>query len=179
MVVIPFLLRKAAPEDLSGVMAVMDSAVETTRPREWFVPDGPDYLAVHLDGKQGFILIAEAVSGRIAAYLMVHFPGPSPENLGYSLGFSQKALQQSAHMDSTAVLPAFRGNRLQRRLLVQAEQELAKMGYCHLLATVHPDNRYSLQSFLAQGYHIAATLPKYGGLPRHILHKEIAQPKGG
>ncbi len=76
-------------------------------------------------------------------------------------------------MDSAAVLPAFRGFHLQRRLMKTAEEELQREGFRYLCCTVHPDNKSSLQSVLSQGYRIAKTCEKYGGFPRHILIREL------
>ena len=168
-----FILREAGPGDLDGVMNVMEAAARLTRPKEWFVPDDADYVAAHLDMRQGFVQAAEAEDGRIAAFFMVHFPGLADNNLGRELGFSEQELLRCAHMDSAAVLPEYRGFGLQRRLCRMAEQRAGEKGFRHLLCTVHPDNRFSLQNMQQSGYEIRTTLLKYGGLPRHILLKEL------
>ncbi|MBQ4050678.1 MAG: GNAT family N-acetyltransferase, partial [Oscillospiraceae bacterium] len=94
-------------------------------------------------------------------------------NLGRELSFSKDQLLLCAHMDSAAVLPGYRGHKLQARLCAMAEQELKKLGYRYLLCTVHPDNRFSLQNMQKSGYEIQKTMFKYGGLPRHILLKTL------
>ncbi len=78
-----------------------------------------------------------------------------------------------AHMDTAVVLPQYRGAHLQRRLMKAAEKELRKEGFRYLCCTVHPDNRYSRESVLSQGYHVAASVKKYGGYPRDILVKDL------
>ena len=95
------------------------------------------------------------------------------ENLGRDIGLPESELGKVAHMDSAAVLPAFRGFHLQRRLMKTAEEELRKEGFRYLCCTVHPDNESSLRSVLSQGYRIAKTCEKYGGSPRHILVREL------
>ena len=95
------------------------------------------------------------------------------ENLGRDIGLPESELGKVAHMDSAAVLPAFRGFHLQRRLMKAAEEELQREGFRYLCCTVHPDNKSSLQSVLSQGYRIAKTCEKYGGFPRHILVREL------
>ncbi|MPN33003.1 hypothetical protein SDC9_180486 [bioreactor metagenome] len=74
-------------------------------------------------------------------------------------------------MDSMAVLPAYRGHKIQKQMVAAGENELAALGYRHLFCTVHPDNHYSLSNLLELGYTIIVTIRKYGGLPRHILYK--------
>ena len=117
------------------------------------------------------MLAAQAENGEIAGFFLIHIPGLTEKNLGRSLGLPAEELPAVAHMDSAAVLPAYRGNGLQARLLREAERRLAGGPYSIWMSTVHPDNRYSLANMLAQGYQVAATMKKYGGLDRHILIK--------
>lgn len=92
------------------------------------------------------------------------------------MNLDPEALDRVAHMDSLAVRPRFRGRGLQYQLMASAEQYLMTTSYCHLMGTVHPDNRYSLGNFLKLGYRIVTTTKKYGGLPRHVLYKSISNP---
>lgn len=75
-------------------------------------------------------------------------------------------------MDSAAVYPEYRGQGLQKRLLEEAEKEIRRAGKRILLCTVHPDNPYSLQNVLKQGYTIQKRAEKYGSV-RYILRKDI------
>ena len=168
-----FILRQAGEADLSGIMTVMDTAARLTEPKEWFVSDDADYVEAHLESEKGFVFIAED-SGTVAAFFMVHFPGLSENSLGRELGFSGEELLLCAHMDSAAVLPEYRGHKLQARLCALAEEELKKRGYRYLLCTVHPDNRFSLENMQQSGYEIKKTMLKYGGLKRHILLKSLS-----
>jgi len=165
-----FILRQAGTGDLAGIMRVMDTAAALTEPKEWFVSDDANYVAAHLSTEKGFVLTAET-EGVIAAYFMVHFPGADDNNLGRELGFSDEELLLTAHMDSAAVLPEYRGYRLQARLCAMAEEKLRAAGYRYLVCTVHPDNRFSLSNMQRSGYEIKKTMLKYGGLRRHILLK--------
>lgn len=76
-------------------------------------------------------------------------------------------------MDSAAVRAEYRGNRLQYILMQEAEQELRTMGYRYLMCTVHPDNHFSRENVLRQGYRVMKTTEKYGGFIRDILLKEL------
>ena len=76
-------------------------------------------------------------------------------------------------MDTAAVLPEYRGQKLQYRLMQMAEEELKKEGLRYLMCTVHPQNRYSRENVLRQGYEVAATKEKYGGYLRDILLKRL------
>ena len=63
------------------------------------------------------------------------------------MNLDPEALDRVAHMDSLAVRPGFRGRGLQYQLMASAEQYLMTTSYCHLMGTVHPDNRYSPVSY--------------------------------
>ena len=160
-------------DDIPKIMQLM-SEVKTNMPqKEWFVDDNEEYLQ-HLLNGHGFILLAkEELTKNLAAFFMIKFPGISEDNLGFHLGFSEEKLVQCVHMDSCVIHPYFRGNHLQSRLATLAEQKIQPMPYHYLLATVHPDNCYSLNSMLRCGYRVVKKTYLYGGLPRTIIMKEL------
>ena len=75
-------------------------------------------------------------------------------------------------MDTVVVHPDYRGLGLQKRLMQTAETELSKAGQHILMCMVHPENRYSLNNVLSQGYTICTTVDMYGSI-RHVLRKDI------
>lgn len=117
-----FVLRRAVPEDISGIMNVMNTA-KVSAPPGWFVDDDEAYVASHLENK-GFIVVAQERSGAIAGFMIIHFPGIDAKNLGRHLKLSEEQLLQVVHMDSVAVLPQYRGNHLQKELIAAAEELL-------------------------------------------------------
>lgn len=172
-----FTICRAVPEDLDEIVSIIETAVQHAVSADWFVPDDRKFLERHLE-QSGFILVAKSAAARIAAYLLVRFPGADDDNLGRELTpggpvIPLDELAHVAHIESTAVCPDFYGNHLQSWLVQEAETYLKPLAYRHLMATVHPDNRYSLNSMLRQGYRIVSTTQKYGGLRRHILYKEL------
>lgn len=165
-----FIIRKAQLSDIPGLMRVMEETVGTMVHPDWFVSDGEAHMAAQING-EGFVLLAQALDGIIAGFFQACFPGFSEDNLGRDADLREAELPKVAHMDSVAVLPAYRGHKLQAKLVTAGEKELAALGYRHLLCTVHPDNRYSLSNLTDLGYVLTVTLKKYGGLPRHVLYK--------
>lgn len=163
-------IERFGPGDVDAVMAIMAEATEGVG-KEWFVADSREEVADRLAG--GGVGLFAVCDGVRAGFLVVDLPGEAPRNLGHDLGLPPEAIARSAHMDSVCVRPAYRGRGLQKRLMGAAEAALAGMGIRHCLATVHPDNAASLASFLSLGYEIAATKPKYGGLIRHIMRKDL------
>lgn len=164
-----FHIRRAQPADLNNIMQIMDEIQQGIADPSWFVPSDRTFVEKHLL-KKGFTLVAEDQIDT-AAFLMVVFAEDCPDHLGRDIGLSEKERTQTAYMDTVAVLPRARGNGLQARLINTAEQILRSSAYCHWMATVHPENHYSLQNFINCGYRILCTKKKYGGLDRHILYK--------
>ena len=166
-------ILKARSADTDEIFDIMSLAGTLLDDRGWYCIDTKDYILEHItDERQGTVWKA-VEDGRIAAFFIIHYPGLCDSNLGHSLYMDQGDLARVAYMDSLAVLPDFRGQGLQYRLMKHGEEQLASTSYCHLMGTVHPDNTYSLNNFLKLGYRIVDTTQKYGSLPRHIMYKKI------
>jgi ribosomal protein S18 acetylase RimI-like enzyme len=162
-----FRIRKAVPDDVTEIMQIMDEAKNDSTHPDWFVPDDEAYIRAHLSGA-GFIIVAETQAGELAGFFVVKVPQPQ-ENLGNYLGFDKEQLDRVLIMDSAAVAAAYRGNRLQQKMLLAAEQIIDRSRFSYLMCTIHPKNRYSLENMQANGYEIMTTVKCYGGLDRHIL----------
>lgn len=169
-----FQIVRAELSDAAAIAEVIQKVYENMEEKAWYVADNAQYTEKMLrTGKgKGYMAIAEDTK-KIAGVFMVTFPGPSADNLGNDLSFSREQLLLTAHMDSAAVLPKYRGNHLQHRLMQEAESDLRTMGYRYLLCTIHPDNRFSQANALRQGYKVVKTTEKYGGYLRDILMKTI------
>lgn len=166
-----FIIRRAVAGDVPGIMAIMEEAKNSAEHPEWFVADDENFVRCHLSGK-GFVIVAQTENKQIAGFFLVKEPGPE-ENLGVYLDYDSEKLKQVAVMDSAAVGTAYRGNGLQGRMLKAAEKELDTRKFKYLMCTIHPENIYSLQNMQRYGYEVKKTVLCYGGLPRHILSKEL------
>ncbi|MDO5422240.1 MAG: GNAT family N-acetyltransferase [Eubacteriales bacterium] len=169
-----FEIVKAKLSDAAAISALIQTVYEAMDHKEWYVADNAEYTSNVLTAGNGTgYLAVEARSGELAGIFLVTFPGMSPENLGNDIGFSNEQMLLTAHMESAAVLPKYRGHHLQYRLMQAAEADLRKAGYRYLLCTIHPDNRYSKDNALRQGYQVIKTTEKYGGYLRDILQKVL------
>ena len=176
-----FLIRQANEADAEAIAWVIDQIKQGMKQPEWFVPGDRTYVERHISA-QGFTVVAEAMQGensRIVAAFVVDFPGDKTENLGFELTLDQAERRKVAHMDTVAVLPEYRGHRLQERLLEVAEEKTFRQGMKYLMCTVHPENRYSLNSMMSRGYRIIGTKGMYGGFLRHILYKPAGRERAG
>lgn len=165
------IIRRGTPADTEAFIRLLADVRQGMTHKEWFYLDPPEDVRELM--KSGVMTLWVAMDGeKLAGAFDSLTPGLEDYNYGYQLGFSQEELQKVINMDTAAVHPDYRGQHLQRRLLQAAEAALSGSGEKHLLCTIHPDNIYSLQNALAQGYTIQKTLPLYGSV-RHILRKDI------
>lgn len=169
-----FRVERATSEDGDLFVEIINKVWEEMEEKEWFAADVPEYTRNVLKEGRGIGYKAiEEESGDVAGVFMVMIPGESQDNLGYDLGMPVTDLQKSAHMESIAIISKYRGNHLQYRMMQEAERYLREQGFHYLMCTIHPDNTFSLNNALRQGYEIMMTKEKYGGYLRHILLKKI------
>ena len=165
------VIRKGSVEDTEALIRfLVEVRNEMTHP-EWFHLDPADEVREYM--RSGTMQLWLAMDGdRIAAVFDYLIPGTESYNYGYDLGFGREELLRVINMDNAAVHPAYRGRGLQRRMIQVAEDEICFSGPHILLCTVHPDNRFSLENVLKQGYTIQRMLPKYDSV-RYLLRKDI------
>ena len=165
-----FKIVKAEETGYQLFASVIQEVYEALEQKEWFAADNAEYTYHMLKDCNGVGYKAvHEPSGAVAGIFLVTFPGNSEENLGRDIGLSEEALSLVAQMDSVAILPQYRGAGLQKRLMQHAERELTEQGYRYFMCTVHPENRYSRQNVISQGYEPVKSALKYGGYLREIF----------
>ncbi len=169
-----FQIEKAVPADYQLFADIILTVWEQMEEKSWYVADNADYTYQALSSGHGLGYKAvETGTGTVSAIFLAVIPGMDEKNLGRDVGMAESELPFIAHMDSAAVLPAYRGFGLQKRLMEAAEADLKARGIHYLMCTVHPDNQFSLNNVLRQGYEILTVKEKYGGHVRAILRKAI------
>ena len=163
--------RKGTREDTEMFLRFLEEVKQAMAQQDWFYLDPPEVVREMM--AEGIMELWVAMDGnRLAAAFDILHPGPAEFNYGYDLGLSEEELLQVVHMDTSAVHADYRGQGLQGRMVHTAEKELSGQGRKILLCTVHPENRYSLNNMLKQGYQIQKRVKKYGS-ERYILRKDI------
>lgn len=145
----------------------------STEPPGHFVVDPLEMVARHLDGTEGFTVVAEDGDLLVAA-MIVRFPRDADDNLARGLGYDESEVLAAAHIESVAVAPSHRGRGLQRELLSSVEKELVDAHVAVALATVSPDNEHSHRNFLRAGYADLARRRMYGGVDRIVVAKRLS-----
>ena len=157
--------------DLSVIMSIMYTALGLVEDKSWYAVDSEEFVGKCIEG-QGFTLKA-MVDGNIAGFLTIRYPWEDDDNLGDYIGLSGEEKMFVAHMESAAVLPEYRGLRIQNQLMTKGFELLKETKYKYVMGTAHPDNVFSVNNFLRLGYEIVADVKKYGGLRRYVFKQTI------
>lgn len=164
-------IEYATINDLPAIMNIMHTALGLVEDKFWYAVDSEEFVAKCIEG-QGFTLKA-VVDGNIAGFLTVRYPWMEEDNLGDYIGLSDEEKMYVAHMESAAVLPEYRGLRIQNQLMARGFELLKETKYRYVMGTAHPDNVFSVNNFHKLGYEIVADVKKYGGLRRYVFSQTI------
>lgn len=159
-------------------LGVVEENAEEERTKEHLEDETVENALEKTTGMQGDEKSAaeEKKTGKeseIAAVFIARTTNLGEENLGQYLKLNPEEMQKVAHMEIAMVRKEYRGQRLQNRMMQEAEPRLKEAGYRYLMGTAHPENVYSVNNFKWLGYEIVAEVLKYGGLPRYVFCKEI------
>lgn len=164
-------IRKGDRNDTENFIKLLYDVQAAMPHKEWFYLDPPEEIREMM--ADGTMRLWVAMDGeRLAGAFDILIPGLDEYNYGYDLGFGEEELLRVINMDTAAVHPDYRGQGLQKRLMQAAEKEICRMGQRILLCTVHPDNQFSLQNVLKQGYAVQKREEKYGSI-RYVLRKDL------
>ena len=161
----------AVMEDLKTIMHIMHYALELVEDKAWYAVDSEEFVGKCIEG-QGFALKA-IVDGEIAGFLTIRYPWKEEDNLGDYIGLSEEEKMYVAHMASAAVLPEYRGLRIQNKLMAKGFELLKDTEYKYVMGTAHPENKFSVNNFLKLGYEVVADVEKYGGYRRYVFNQTI------
>lgn len=164
-------IRKGTLSDTQAFIDFLEEVRNSMEHKEWFYLDPPEFVWKAME--KGRMQLWVAMDGeRMAAAFDILVPGREEYNYGYDLSFSEEMLDRVINMDSAAVRPDYRGLGLQRQMMALAEKEIVGQGRWILLCTIHPENRFSLNNALKEGYIVQKKLEKYGSV-RYLLRKDV------
>jgi len=179
-----FSIGFAKISDAPDVFEIMEEVHKNMEHQEFYVIEDYNYVSNHIS-ENGFTVLSILDKIKIAGFLIVRFPKDEEYNLGTYMGLNDEELKQVAIMESAAVLPAFRGYSLQKKMLKFAEEQIKKSNQSdqsagrkskprrYLMSTVAPQNAASLGSMEKLGYKIICQKTMYGGYDRYVMCKKI------
>ncbi len=143
-----------------------------------FVKDNREDIKKAIEN--GFAIGVLDEKNAIVGYRLVAIPEASEQKTLEDDLYRKKAFIKPAHLETTIILPTYRGNQLQYKTLIMAQKLLKDNQVTDVLCTVSPYNVFSLNNVMRAGLRIKALKRKYAdkldngkGLWRFILHKPL------
>ena len=161
---------------LDQILTLQQIIVDSLANAESFEADSKEFIESHLS-QRGRILAVFA-ENRCVAYRTIEFYTKEDHHhsLGLDINLPANQIPYTAHLETVAVHPEFRGNGLSFRLNQYAVHLLEQAGYFHICATVHPTNFHNIHTLLRTGLVIRRLKKKYQGKLRFVCHQNLRTP---
>lgn len=149
-------------EDLEDILSFQQEIINEMEHKEWFVPLTEEEFLTPIRNKDNvyFLIHDKEIIGLLV--LTCDIPEVLEE---YKLPSDNYML-----IDSVMVKKKYRGQKLQKQMLKFAFKRALEQKVEGLVATIHPDNVYSLNNFIDEDYICINTLTIHGG-SRKIMVK--------
>ena len=162
-------LRPCQPSDLQAVISLNETIYSALPDKSILRHNSPEMIASCIEDPNVTIGIWEGDT--LIAIGMLYVPQCIEEDHFHDLGLQGDF--KSANQKLFLVREGYRGLGLQRRLIREVEKVAVERGFNLLCTTVAPNNVYSINNFLKEGYVYAKTEMKYGGLQRNLYYKKL------
>ena len=162
-------LRRCRPSDLQAVIDLNETVYSALPDKSILRHNTPEMIASCLVEPNVTLGIWEGDT--LIAVGMLYVPQCIEEDHFHDLGLEGE--YKSANQKLFLVREGYRGLGLQRKLIREVEKIAIARGYNLLCTTVAPNNDFSINNFLKEGYVYAKTEEKYGGLVRNLYYKVL------
>lgn len=168
-----FQVRLLTSEHLPEILRVQDEVVSKLNNHDTLQPLTEDEFRFILEGN-GF-MIGAFVEKELIAFRALLVPIIDDEHLGLDIGLTKEELPCVIYQEISNVLPAYRGNQLQKTLAAIVMRELANRNHSfrYVCCTVAPFNIPSLKDKFSQNMQVAALKAKYGEKLRYIFVRDL------
>jgi GNAT superfamily N-acetyltransferase len=163
-------LRRCLPSDLQTVVDLNETVYAALPDKSILRHNSPEMIASCLEEPN--VTLGMWDGDVLVAIGMLYVPQCIEEDHFHDLGLQGD--YKSANQKLFLVREGYRGLGLQRQLIREVEHIALARGYNLLCTTVAPNNTYSINNFLKEGYVYAKTEEKYGGLLRNLYYKPLA-----
>lgn len=172
---VPMYMKRLHLENLEEIERVQKRVLDSLPEKNTLQPLSTEEFLFILNDNG--LMVGAFAEGELVAFRALLVPEIDAEHLGRDFGLAEEELGDVIYQEISAVLPDFRGNRLQQKLAEVVMKELPKLNkrFRYVACTVAPMNIPSLKDKFTQRMHIAALKSKYDGLERYILVKDLEQ----
>ena len=162
-------LRQCQPADLQVIIDLNEAIYAALPDKSVLRHNSPEMIASCLEEPN--VTLGVWDGELLVAIGMLYVPQCIEEDHFHDLDLQGD--YKSANQKLFLVRDRYRGLGLQRRLIREVEKTAIARGYNLLCTTVAPNNNFSINNFLKEGYVYAKTEMKYGGLVRNLYYKVL------
>ena len=162
-------LRQCQPTDLQVIIDLNEAIYAALPDKSVLRHNSPEMIASCLEEPN--VTLGVWDGDLLVAIGMLYVPQCIEEDHFHDLDLQGD--YKSANQKLFLVRDRYRGLGLQRRLIREVEKTAIARGYNLLCTTVAPNNDFSINNFLKEGYVYAKTEMKYGGLVRDLYYKVL------
>ena len=162
-------LRQCQPTDLQVIIDLNEAIYAALPDKSVLRHNSPEMIASCLEEPN--VTLGVWDGDLLVAIGMLYVPQCIEEDHFHDLDLQGD--YKSANQKLFLVRDRYRGLGLQRRLIREVEKTAIARGYNLLCTTVAPNNDFSINNFLKEGYVYAKTEIKYGGLVRNLYYKVL------
>ena len=163
------LLRRCTKDNLPDVIELNETIYAGLTDKTMLRHNSPEMLASCLEEPNTTLGIYD--DKLLVAIGVLYVPQQLEEDHFHDLNLQGNFL--SANQKLFLVRNDYRGKGLQQQLIQELEKIAIQQGFNLLCTTCAPNNTYSINNFLKEGYVYAKTEQKYGGLTRNLYYKII------
>lgn len=162
-------LRQCQPADLQVIIDLNEAIYAALPDKSVLRHNSPEMIASCLEEPN--VTLGVWDGDLLVAIGMLYVPQCIEEDHFHDLDLQGD--YKSANQKLFLVRDRYRGLGLQRILIREVEKTAIARGYNLLCTTVAPNNDFSINNFLKEGYVYAKTEMKYGGLVRNLYYKVL------
>ena len=165
-------IRLCTTEDVKDIYNIQNIVIENFRDEEkgYFLPFKEEsYLRIVNDPINDGEIYGAFVDNKMVAWIFLSVSDRMKEIRKYIPDIKGKC----ADIDGVIVLPEYRGNGLQKKLVSFLENKAKEKGITNIVAEVTYGNDYSLNNLKDLGYEIKTWYQKDKNIKRHILLKRL------
>lgn len=162
-------LRQCQPTDLQVIIDLNEAIYAALPDKSVLRHNSPEMIASCLEEPN--VTLGVWDGDLLVAIGMLYVPQCIEEDHFHDLDLQGD--YKTANQKLFLVRDRYRGLGLQRTLIREVEKTAIARGYNLLCTTVAPNNDFSINNFLKEGYVYAKTEMKYGGLVRNLYYKVL------
>lgn len=165
-----FLLRRCTQEDVPAIVANQKIVSDNLENKDFLYLTSAEDYSDSVDNDVCFVFMD---GDKMAAFTLMITNRICWRNYGYFIDDSEENLLKTVSMDTSFVMPEYRGFGLQKFFFSLREEVAREIGAEIALTKIHPDNKYSMNNAIKSGFEKVKQETVWGGYERVILRKYL------